>query len=45
MNTYQIEWNNQSYCAADITIFAGKEDELDVTIADTTPEHTFADYL
>lgn len=38
MSTYQIEWNNQSYKAADITIFAGKKDELDVTIADTTLE-------
>lgn len=38
METYEIEWNNQSYRAADITIFAGKEDELNVTIADTTLE-------
>ena len=34
MNTYEIEWNGQSYRAADITIFAGKEDELNVMIAD-----------
>ena len=38
METYEIEWNNQSYRVADITIFAGKEDELNVTIADTTLE-------
>lgn len=38
MNTYEIEWNNQLYRAANITIFAGKEDELNVTIADTTLE-------
>ena len=38
METYEIEWNGQSFHAADITIFAGKEDELNVTIADTSFE-------
>lgn len=45
MNTYEIEWNGQSYRAADITIFAGKEDELDVTIADTKLEDEILSHM
>ncbi len=45
MNTYEIEWNGQLYRAADITIFAGKEDELDVTIADTTLEDEILSHM
>ena len=41
MNTYQIEWNNQSYCAADITIFAGK-DIADTTLEDALLTHMYA---
>lgn len=45
MNTYEIEWNGQSYRAADITIFAGKKDELNVTIADTTLEDKILSHM
>jgi len=45
MNTYEIEWNGQSYRAADITIFAGKEDELNVMIADTTLEDALLSHM
>lgn len=45
MNTYEIEWNNQSYRAADITIFAGTEDELNVTIADTALEEELLSHM
>lgn len=45
MNTYEIEWNGQLYRAADITIFAGKEDELDITIADTTLEREILSHM
>ncbi len=45
MNTYKIEWNGKSYRAADITIFAGKENELTVTIADTTLEDELLSHM
>lgn len=45
MNTYEIEWNGKSYRAADIAIFTGKEDELTVTIADTTLEDEILSHM
>ena len=45
MDTFTIEWNGDSYRAADITIFAGKEDELDVTVADTLFENEILSHM
>ena len=45
METYDIEWNGKSHRAADITIFAGKEDEEAVIIADTKFEEELLSHM
>ncbi len=45
MDTYDIEWDGKSHRAMDITIFAGKEDEESITIADTGFEEELLSHM